>query len=96
MPDSIISGSSRIVVSKEQTSCEMDEDVVVLNLKDGEYYELNPVAARVWSIIQEPTAMEDIMSIILDEYAVGKKELEQDLYDLVHELSAKKLVDIHN
>lgn len=96
MSDNIISASSKIVVSKEQVSRNMGEEAVILNIKDGEYYELNPVAARVWEIIKEPTGMDEIAAIILDEYDVGKEELEQDLHELMQDLSARNLVDIQN
>lgn len=94
MESNTIKGSSKIVVSKEQVSCNMDEEVVILNIKEGEYFELNPVAARVWEIIQEPRAVNEIMDIIFEEYDVSKEELEKDLYELIHELYAKNLVDI--
>ena len=94
MTDDTISGSSIIVLSKDQVSCDMDEEAVILNIKDGEYYELNPVAARVWKFIQEPRKMDEIMDMILDEYHVSREELKQDLYELIHDLSAKKLVHI--
>jgi hypothetical protein len=47
-----IAKTSTVVAAKDQVSCDLAGEAVILNLKSGIYYGLNPVAARVWSLIQ--------------------------------------------
>ena len=96
MSENILSGSTTIMITKEQVWCNMEEAAVILNTRDGKYYELNPVGASFWKLIQEPRTVDEIMAMLLEEYEVERNELEQDLYELVHELLAKELVDIQN
>ena len=62
-----LSGRSTIVAAKEQVSCSMAEEAVVLDLKAGVYYGLNEVGARVWSLVQEPRNVSEIRDAILEE-----------------------------
>lgn len=94
MAENILSGSTRIMATKEQVWCNMDKEAVILNTRDGKYYELNPVGADFWQLIQEPRTIDEITAMILEEYDVERDVLEQDLYELVHELLTKELVDI--
>jgi len=49
-----LSEESRLVVSKDQVSCDLAGEAAILNLKNGVYYGLDPVGARIWNLIQEP------------------------------------------
>jgi hypothetical protein len=72
----------------------MDEDAVLLDLKDGEYYELNSVAARVWDLVSEPRTVAEILKIILDEFEVDEGECRGDIFGLLEELADKGLVGV--
>ena len=51
---------------------------MILSLKDGMYYELK-VAARVWSLIQQPCSIQSIHDVLLEEYEVEAERCEVDL-----------------
>ena len=44
---------SRITLSVDQALAQLEGEAVVLDLRDGVYFGLNPVAARVWSLLKE-------------------------------------------
>ena len=89
-----ISRGSRVVAAGEQTSCRLTDEVVILGLKDGVYYGLNPVAARVWELVRQPRTVSEILAILLDEYDVEAERCEGDLLVLLRELASRGLVTI--
>ena len=90
-----ISDLSVISVTKEAVHCDVEDEVVILGLKDGVYYGLNPVGAFIWNtIIQEPKTVAEIRDAVLEEYDVEKEVCEKDLMELLTELSDKGLVEI--
>lgn len=89
-----LSESTRIVVMKEQVSSELQGEAVVLNLKNGVYYGLDPIAARVWNLIQEPRTFADLRNTLAVEYDVDEKRLESDLRVLLSQLAEQQLVEI--
>ena len=50
----MVSGSSIVVVSKEQVSADLAGESVVLHLKNGVYYGLDAVGTRIWALINTP------------------------------------------
>ena len=89
-----ISESSVISVTKDGVHCDVENEVVILGLKDGVYYGLNPVGAFIWNLIQEPKTVAEIRDAVLEEYDVEKEVCEKDLMELLTELSDKGLVKI--
>ena len=89
-----LSDLSVISVTKEAVHCDVEDEVVILGLKDGVYYGLNPVGAFIWSLIQKPKTVAEIRDAVLEEYDVKKEVCENDLMELLTELSDKGLVEI--
>ncbi|OLE56323.1 MAG: thymidylate synthase [Cyanobacteria bacterium 13_1_40CM_2_61_4] len=89
-----LSGRSTIVAAKEQVSCSMAEEAVVLDLKAGVYYGLNEVGARVWSLVQEPRNVSDIRDAILEEFDVDPSLCERDLLVLLRDLAGRALIKV--
>ena len=90
----MLSGRSTVVAVKEQASCNLAEEVVILNLKAGVYYGLNPVAARIWNLIQQPKTVYEIRDAILEEYDVDPDRCESELLVLLRDLAAKELIEV--
>ena len=91
-----ILSTSCVTAVQEQVSTTLDDEAVILNLKDGVYYGLNPVGARIWDLIQESRTVGEIRNIILEEYEVEPERCEQDLVQLLNELAAKGLIKIED
>jgi hypothetical protein len=88
----IISSTSLVKVVQEQVSTTLDDEAVILNLKDGVYYGLNPLGARIWNLLLEDRTVGEIQNIIIEEYEVEAERCERDLLQLLNELAAKGLI----
>lgn len=91
-----ISLTSKIIAVSEQVSSDLGDELIILDLKGGMYYGLNPVGARVWELIQEPIAVINIRDMILSEYDVDLTRCEGDLFSLLHELQSRGLIEVNN
>ena len=89
-----ISESSVISVTKEAVHCDVEDEVVILGLKDGVYYGLNPVGAFIWNFIQDPKTVVEIRDAVLEEYDVSGEVCENDLVELFTELLDKGLIEV--
>ena len=73
---------------------ELDGEAVLLNLKTGVYFGLNPMATRMWQLIAEGRPLARVLDTLLDEYEVDRGVLESDLLDLARQLCANGLGDV--
>jgi hypothetical protein len=94
MESTALTESSVVVAADHQTSAEVDGESVILDLEEGIYYGLNPVGARIWEEIQEPTSVEKITAAITAEYDVGSEKCLEDVISLLQDLEENGLIEI--
>ncbi|MEO8132469.1 MAG: PqqD family protein [Betaproteobacteria bacterium] len=87
-----ISKQSTVVATKGQVSCDLVDEAVILDLNSAIYYGLNPVGARVWSLIQEPKTVSAVLDTLLEEYDTVAERCESDLLALLEELNSRQLI----
>lgn len=63
-----LSLEATVVPTRDLVSSALDDEVVILNLGDGAYYGLNPVAARIWELLHERRTVAAIRDQLLAEY----------------------------
>lgn len=94
--ETMVSVDSTIVATKEQVSADLAGESVILNLKSGVYYGLDPVGATVWGLIQEPKSLSEVRDAILAEYDVTAAQCENDLIALLGQLESEGLIEVQS
>lgn len=89
-----LSANSTVVLAEDQVSSDLGGEAVILNLKDGRYYGLDAVAARVWKLIETPRRVADVRDILVDEYDVESDRCERDLLALLQRLADERLIEV--
>ena len=94
--DARISVHSIVSATPEQVSCPLGEEAAILNLKNTVYYGLNPVGARVWSLLQKPRSVGELRDALLEEYDVEAEQCERDLLGLLEKMRSEGLIQVSN
>ena len=89
-----ISLSDSMVVRDEVVFRELGGEAVLLNLKTGAYFGLDPVGTRVWQLLVEHGSVARVMEVMLGEYDIDRERLERDLLELCGELCATGLGEL--
>ena len=92
--EGLVSLDSVVVAAERQLSTTFGDEVVILGLRDSAYYGLENVGSRVWSLLQSPRSLREIVDTLVSEYAVTSEDAARDLQALVSDLHAHGLVDI--
>jgi hypothetical protein len=85
---------SIVVAAENQISSNLAGEAVILELNAGMYYGLDPIATRVWSLIQKPTSVSELRDVLLGEYEVESDRCEQDLLVLLRQMADNRLIKI--
>jgi hypothetical protein len=83
-----------IVVSEDVLFRALDDEAVLLDLKTGVYFGLNPLGARIWQLILEKHSLARVLEVVLREYDVERSVVETDLLELGLRLCASGLGEI--
>jgi hypothetical protein len=89
-----ISDRSIVVAAKDQVSCDLAGEAAILNIKNGVYYGLDPVGARIWNLMQAPREVAEIQNTIANEYDVEPERCARDLVGLLEKLLAEGLIEV--
>jgi hypothetical protein len=89
-----ISNRSIVVAAKGQVSSDLAGETSILNIQSGVHYNLDPIGARIWSMMQEPRAVAEIQSTIASEYDVEPERCARDVVVLLEELHAQGLIEV--
>jgi hypothetical protein len=91
-----LSLGSVVVATAQQVSCPLGEESAILNLKNSVYYGMNPVGARVWTLLQQPRSVGELRDTLLDEYEVAADKCEHELLELLEKMRIEGLVEVRN
>lgn len=82
------------VVTDDQLSTRLADEIVILGLRDGVYYGLSDVGARIWDLVQTRRTLNEIVGVLTEEYDVSREEAATGLDRLIRELETRGLVAI--
>ena len=88
--------SARVVVQPSVIYRDVSGEIVLLDLQSGVYYGLDAIGSRMWQLLMEQHDVDDVCSIMIDEYETSSDALRADVDRLVTELAEKGLVSIHS
>jgi sulfur transfer complex TusBCD TusB component (DsrH family) len=94
MPVRRIPDSATVVAAADLLSSTFDRELVILNLRDGVYYGLEDVGARLWSLLQRPITVAAIRDALVAEYDVEPARCGRDVRALLQDLAARGLIEV--
>ena len=92
----MITLDTKISIPKDVLFQEVHDEMVLLNLSSGKYFNLDDVGTRIWMLMTKHGQLKAVHQAMLEEYAVEPQQLEQDILELTDQLVANELLQISN
>lgn len=89
-----ITEDTTLVAASHTVSTDLDGEAVILDTAAGEYYGLNEVGTRIWTLLREPKTFGEVVDALLDEYRVDPDQCESEARQLVDQLIDNDLIEI--
>lgn len=70
------------------------DEVVMLDTESGFYFGLNSVASDIWSLLQQPISLDEIVQELLEQYAVDPQVCTDDTRVLLEQMLDKKIITL--
>jgi hypothetical protein len=77
-----------------QLYADLGSDLAILDSRSGIYYGLDPVGARIWSLLLDLKSVAEIRNALLEEYEVEPCQVEGDVAHLLGELFTRSLIEL--
>ena len=89
-----LSPATIVVSNKRSAACDLDGEMVILQLDSGVYFGLNGVGASIWNYIQEKRSIDDVIRQMMVEYKVARATCEPEILALLQNMASHGLVDV--
>ena len=73
---------------------DMDGETVMMDIDMGKYYGFNDVGSRIWEIISQPIVASEIITILLNEFNIGKDSCTSAVLLFLNRLIEDGIVEI--
>jgi hypothetical protein len=85
--------SRRFQAIKEHLFSKLNNEAVILSLKNGKYYGLNAVGVSIWAAIQESRTTAEIETIVKGEYEVDHETCRREIREFLDTMLAEELIE---
>lgn len=88
-----LSSTERFRAAESVTATQQADATILVDLKSGRYYTLNPVSGRIWSILTEGGSLEHATHRVKEEFDTPDEEqLTAEVEEFVRSLLSAKLI----
>ncbi len=86
-PDTVLRRNPALVFT------ELDDTLLMLDPERGCYHELDPVAARIWTLLERGPSVAELRETLLSKYDVAPDQCERDLAAFLNQALERHLVE---
>jgi hypothetical protein len=77
-------------------SHDLQGELVILDLKTGVYFGLDPIGTRIWHLLQAHQSLQKVLDSLVEEYEVTEGACAHDLLGFVAKMLERGLVEVNN
>lgn len=78
----------------EQLSCELEQEIAILDLKSKLYFGLTGVGATIWQELERPKSIEELVTSVQAKYQVEADQCRADVASFLDSLLARGLLQV--
>lgn len=80
--------------NEEMIFTELGDTVVMMNPDTGIYYELDPLGARIWSLLRDVPSVTRLCDALVREYDVSPEVCRRDVLEFVERALGLQIVQV--
>ena len=73
---------------------DLDDTIVMMDVDEGQYYELDPIGARIWTLIEAPRPVAEICDALAGEFDVDPDTCRQDTLEFLETANEYRIVQV--
>jgi hypothetical protein len=68
------------------------DELMMMNIDQGAYYSLDPIAAEIWGMLEQPARVHDLVDRLQKRYAVSPEQCVADVLAFLAELQHNGMI----
>jgi len=74
------------------TTAPVQDELMMLNVEQGAYYSLDPIAAEIWNMLENPLTVNEIVANLLKRYDVSPEQCAEDVLAFLGEMLGNGMI----
>ena len=91
-----INSETRISRAIGFVTAPVNNELMMLNVEQGAYYSLDPIAAKIWELIESPSTVQNIVTTLQTRYAVSLEQCQADVLSFLAKLHENGMILLDN
>lgn len=83
---------TKYIRNSQTISGRLHDELVMMDLAKGKYFSLNPVATRIWDLLEKPHSKVELCAILVEEYEVDAERCQTETGELLSEMLSLGLI----
>lgn len=79
-------GMTKYFRNSKTISGRLHDELVMMDIDQGKYFSLNPVATRIWELLEQPMLPGELCNLLMEEYEVGADQCREEVEELLAEM----------
>ena len=75
---------------------DLDDTIVMMDVDEGQYYELDPIGARIWALIESPRPVVEIYDALAGEFDVDPDTCRDDTLEFLQTANEHRIVQVQS
>lgn len=77
---------TKYIRNRQTISGRLHDELVMMDIEKGKYFSLNPVATRIWDLLEKPMATDELCGLLTEEYEVGAEQCRAEVGEVLAEM----------
>lgn len=73
----------------------LHDELVMMDIDKGKYFALNPVATRIWDLLEQPLTLDDLCLMLSEEYEVDHRQCKSEVEQYIMKMLDLGLIIQH-
>ena len=86
--------TTRLERAQDLMSTQVDDDIVILNLKTNHYIALDAIGRRIWELLANPIGVDQICEQLNQEFRGSPEQIRADVLAFLNELESEDMLII--
>lgn len=91
-----ISHNSSLIRVSDLIYNEIDGEVVILSINNGEYYNLNKTGSELWNILEAQHSFIEIIDYLVSKYDINRIDCETDTLECLEDMIDNGIIKYAN
>ena len=70
----------------------LHDELVMMDISQGKYFSLNPVATRIWDLLEDSKGLAELCRVLANEYEIDFEQCSREVEEHLNEMVKMKLI----